>query len=262
MGLLAQPDLLLLDEPTNHLDAESVRWLESSTSRSTQEPLFAITHDRYFLDNVAEWILELDRGRAYPYEGNYLDLPRGEGCAPEGRGVRRTRSLQKRLVDELGMGSIQSEGSPGEEQVPTWSLRRWPPRPAHQQVGLRGDPDSRVHALEHRGWATGLTKGSTTASSLTTFRVLASAQRHRGCDRTERRWKDHPVQMIVGQERPTVDRSRLATQSRFRMLTRVGVGSTRKKNVWKSSPMASTTLKVAGQDADARVRQCLWLQGS
>jgi ATP-binding cassette ChvD family protein len=68
--LLQAPDLLLLDEPTNHLDAESVAWLEQHLSKYAGAVL-AVTHDRYFLDNVAEWILELDRGRAYPYEGNY-----------------------------------------------------------------------------------------------------------------------------------------------------------------------------------------------
>jgi len=68
--LLQQPDLLLLDEPTNHLDAESVAWLEQHLAKYPGAVL-AVTHDRYFLDNVAEWILELDRGRAYPYEGNY-----------------------------------------------------------------------------------------------------------------------------------------------------------------------------------------------
>jgi len=68
--LLEQPDLLLLDEPTNHLDAESVAWLEQHLA-SYPGTVLAVTHDRYFLDNVAEWILELDRGRAYPYEGNY-----------------------------------------------------------------------------------------------------------------------------------------------------------------------------------------------
>src|SRR5712672_4689732 len=68
--LLERPDLLLLDEPTNHLDAESVAWLE----RHLQEypgTVVAITHDRYFLDNVAQWILELDRGQGIPWEGNY-----------------------------------------------------------------------------------------------------------------------------------------------------------------------------------------------
>src|SRR3954452_3143720 len=68
--LLQQPDLLLLDEPTNHLDAESVQWLESHLA-SYPGAVLAVTHDRYFLDNVASWILELDRGRAHPYEGNY-----------------------------------------------------------------------------------------------------------------------------------------------------------------------------------------------
>ena len=68
--LLQAPDLLLLDEPTNHLDAESVNWLEQYLERYPGT-VVAITHDRYFLDNVAEWILELDRGRAYPYQGNY-----------------------------------------------------------------------------------------------------------------------------------------------------------------------------------------------
>src|SRR5688572_14751996 len=68
--LLQQPDLLLLDEPTNHLDAESVAWLEQHLEKYAGT-VVAVTHDRYFLDNVAQWILELDRGRAYPYEGNY-----------------------------------------------------------------------------------------------------------------------------------------------------------------------------------------------
>src|SRR5919106_1425796 len=68
--LLSRPDLLLLDEPTNHLDAESVQWLEQHLA-AYPGTVLAVTHDRYFLDNVAGWILELDRGRAYPYEGNY-----------------------------------------------------------------------------------------------------------------------------------------------------------------------------------------------
>src|SRR5687767_6094406 len=68
--LLARPDLLLLDEPTNHLDAESVAWLER-TLQDYAGTVVAVTHDRYFLDNAAEWILELDRGRGIPWKGNY-----------------------------------------------------------------------------------------------------------------------------------------------------------------------------------------------
>ena len=68
--LLQKPDVLLLDEPTNHLDAESVDWLEQHLARY-EGTVIAVTHDRYFLDNVAGWILELDRGEGIPFEGNY-----------------------------------------------------------------------------------------------------------------------------------------------------------------------------------------------
>lgn len=97
--LLSKPDLLLLDEPTNHLDAESVQWLEQHLA-SYPGAILAVTHDRYFLDNVAEWILELDRGRAYPYEGNYSTYleKKAERLAVQGR---KDAKLQKRLIEEL-----------------------------------------------------------------------------------------------------------------------------------------------------------------
>ena len=97
--LLSRPDLLLLDEPTNHLDAESVLWLEQHLA-SYAGAVLAVTHDRYFLDNVAEWILEIDRGRTYPYEGNYSTYleKKAERLAVQGR---KDAKLQKRLVEEL-----------------------------------------------------------------------------------------------------------------------------------------------------------------
>jgi ATP-binding cassette ChvD family protein len=97
--LLEQPDLLLLDEPTNHLDAESVQWLEQHLAKYAGTVL-AVTHDRYFLDNVAQWILELDRGRAYPYEGNYSTYleKKAERLSVQGK---KDAKLQKRLRDEL-----------------------------------------------------------------------------------------------------------------------------------------------------------------
>ncbi|MBF9520767.1 energy-dependent translational throttle protein EttA [Mycobacteroides chelonae] len=97
--LLSKPDLLLLDEPTNHLDAESVLWLEQHLA-SYPGAILAVTHDRYFLDNVAEWILELDRGRAYPYEGNYSTYleKKAERIAVQGR---KDAKLHKRLQEEL-----------------------------------------------------------------------------------------------------------------------------------------------------------------
>jgi ATP-binding cassette ChvD family protein len=97
--LLSKPDLLLLDEPTNHLDAESVQWLEQHLA-GYAGAILAVTHDRYFLDNVAQWILELDRGRAYPYEGNYSTYleKKAERLAVQGR---KDAKLQKRLMEEL-----------------------------------------------------------------------------------------------------------------------------------------------------------------
>jgi ATP-binding cassette ChvD family protein len=97
--LLEQPDLLLLDEPTNHLDAESVQWLEQHLAKYPGTVL-AVTHDRYFLDNVAEWILELDRGRAYPYEGNYstyLETKQTRLRVEGQRDAKRKRILEQEL---------------------------------------------------------------------------------------------------------------------------------------------------------------------
>ncbi|MFI8104346.1 energy-dependent translational throttle protein EttA [Streptomyces sp. NPDC086023] len=97
--LLEAPDLLLLDEPTNHLDAESVNWLEQHLAQY-KGCVVAVTHDRYFLDNVAEWILELDRGRAHPYEGNYSTYleKKAERLKVEGK---KDEKRQKRLKEEL-----------------------------------------------------------------------------------------------------------------------------------------------------------------
>jgi ATP-binding cassette ChvD family protein len=97
--LLQQPDLLLLDEPTNHLDAESVLWLEQHLEKYAGT-VVAVTHDRYFLDNVAGWILELDRGHAYPYEGNYSTYLETKAARLKIEGQKDAKR-RKRLEDEL-----------------------------------------------------------------------------------------------------------------------------------------------------------------
>ena len=106
--LLQQPDLLLLDEPTNHLDAESVQWLEQHLSKYPGT-VVAITHDRYFLDNVAEWILELDRGRAYPYEGNYSTYLETKSTRLKIEGQKDAKRV-KRLTEELEWVRQNSKG--------------------------------------------------------------------------------------------------------------------------------------------------------
>src|SRR6185369_1678252 len=97
--LLRQPDILLLDEPTNHLDAESVAWLERFLSEY-KGTVVAVTHDRYFLDNVAGWILELDRGEGIPWEGNYsswLEQKQKRLAQEEKEASSRQRTLAREL---------------------------------------------------------------------------------------------------------------------------------------------------------------------
>ena len=116
----SKPDLLLLDEPTNHLDAESVAWLE----RHLQEyhgTVVAVTHDRYFLDNVAGWILELDRGHGIPWEGNYSSLARAEGAAAraggEGRRGAPPHARARARVDPHGAPRAPGQGQGAHHRV-------------------------------------------------------------------------------------------------------------------------------------------------
>jgi ATPase subunit of ABC transporter with duplicated ATPase domains len=120
----AKPDMLLLDEPTNHLDAESVEWLEQFLVRFPGT-VVAVTHDRYFLDNAAEWILELDRGHGIPVEGQLLELAGAEGSPP---GDREQAGRRPHEGDEAGtgMGALQPEGAPGQEQGASRALRKCP----------------------------------------------------------------------------------------------------------------------------------------
>ena len=112
--LLSQPDMLLLDEPTNHLDAESVAWLE----RFLEEypgTVIAVTHDRYFLDNVAGWILELDRGHGIPWQGNYsswLEQKEQRLAIEEKQEAAQRKAMQARAR----VGAHESQGAPGQEQ--------------------------------------------------------------------------------------------------------------------------------------------------
>jgi ATP-binding cassette ChvD family protein len=106
--LLQAPDLLLLDEPTNHLDAESVQWLEQHLEKYPGT-VVAVTHDRYFLDHVAQWILELDRGRAYPYEGNYSTYLETKQSRLKVEGAKDLKR-QKRLAEELDWVRSNAKG--------------------------------------------------------------------------------------------------------------------------------------------------------
>lgn len=127
--LLQKPDLLLLDEPTNHLDAESVLWLEQHLAGYAGAVL-AVTHDRYFLDNLAEWICEVDRGRLYPYEGNYSTYleKKQERLNVQGK---KDAKLAKRLASELDWVRSNAKGAVRRSRRPVLrATKRWRPRPS------------------------------------------------------------------------------------------------------------------------------------
>ena len=120
--LLQKPDILLLDEPTNHLDAESVAWLEHHLQQYPGT-VIAVTHDRYFLDNVAGWILELDRGEGIPWKGNYSSwLEQKQEPPRQEEKARATR--QKTLQRELEWIRMSPKGAPGQRQGAHHRLRR------------------------------------------------------------------------------------------------------------------------------------------
>ncbi len=120
--LLSKPDMLLLDEPTNHLDAESVDWLEQFLLRFPGT-VVGITHDRYFLDNAAEWILELDRGHGIPWKGNYSSwLEQKEARLKQEEATRIGAPENHRQGTR--MGAPESEGTPGQEQGAPGALQR------------------------------------------------------------------------------------------------------------------------------------------
>ena len=150
--LLQQPDLLLLDEPTNHLDAESVQWLEQHLEKYPGT-VVAITHDRYFLDNVAQWILELDRGRAFPYEGNYSTYLEKKSARLKVEGQKDAK-LKQAAHRRAGVGALQREGPPDQEPGAAGPLRGDGRRGREDpQAGLRGDPDPAGPAAGQRSWS-------------------------------------------------------------------------------------------------------------
>ncbi len=136
--LISNPDVLLLDEPTNHLDAESVAWLETYL-KGFKGTLIVVTHDRYFLSNVTEWILELDHGRTYPYKGNYEQwlIQKQEMMARE---AKQAESRRKLIENELQWVHTNPSGRHAKNQA---RVRRYEELAA-QQVSTRED-DLRIH---------------------------------------------------------------------------------------------------------------------
>ena len=168
--LLSSPDLLLLDEPTNHLDAESVAWLERFLA-DYAGTVVAVTHDRYFLDNVAGWILELDRGKGIPYEGNYSWLA-GAEAGPARRGGEAGVGAPPGARAGAGMGAGIADGAPREVEGARHGVREALRRGEERQARPRRDPHPR-RATPRRRWSsmpTGSRRASATGCCSRTLR--------------------------------------------------------------------------------------------
>ena len=239
--LLSKPDLLLLDEPTNHLDAESVAWLE----RFLQEypgTVVAVTHDRYFLDNVAGWILELDRGRGIPWEGNYSLVARAEAdSASRSRRSRPRRASARWSASSSGSACRRARARPRARRASRLRGAAAPRRSSacREAVEIAIPPGPRLGdvVVEAEGPAQGLRRPPADRRP----RVLAAARRHRRRDRPERRRQDDAVphdhrRGEAGRRRAAPRRDREARLRRPDRATR----STRRRPSARRSPAART----------------------
>ncbi len=159
--LLSKPDLLLLDEPTNHLDAESVLWLEQFLA-SYPGAVLAVTHDRYFLDHVAQWICEVDRGKLHPYEGNYSTYLEKKAERLEVQG-KKDQKLQRRLKEELEW--VRS-GSKARQTKNKARLGRYEEMAAEAEKHRKLDFEE-IQIRRLRVWATSSSRSSTSTRAST-----------------------------------------------------------------------------------------------
>ena len=188
--LLSAPDLLLLDEPTNHLDAESVYWLERFLA-DYKGAVIAVTHDRYFLDNVAGWILELDRGRGIPFQGNYsswLEQKQARLAVEEKQESARRRTLARELEWVRMSPRARHAKSQGPAQRVREAARRGGANVKLDRVEIHIPPGPRLGdvVIEADGAAQGLRR----PAPLREPDLLAAARRDRRRDRPERRRQD------------------------------------------------------------------------
>ena len=238
--LLDQPELLLLDEPTNHLDAESVHWLEGHL-RNYPGAILIVTHDRYFLDNVTGWILELDHGRGIPYEGNYSSWLVQKQKRLEQQG-REEAAHQKMLEREQEWIASSAQGAAGQVQGSLRALRR-----TAQQGQRETDPDRADHhpgggaARPERGRFQRTQKGLRRQPADRRSHLQAAARRHRRRDRTERRGQDHavPHDHRPGEARRRLDQDRRVGAVSVTSTSRA-TRSTARRTSGKRSPAATT----------------------
>jgi len=250
--LLRQPDLLLLDEPTNHLDAESVQWLEQHLAKYAGTVL-AVTHDRYFLDNVAEWILELDRGRAYPYEGNYSIYLETKQARLKVEG-RKDAKRQRILEQELEWVRSNPKARQAKSKA---RLQRYEELAAEAERGRKLDfeeiqipPGPRLGAVVVE--ADGLTKGYGDRTLIGDLSFSLPRGGIVGVIGPNGVGKTTLFRMIVGEEKPDEGVLRVGETVRLSYVDQGRAGIDPKKTVWEVVSEGLDFIKVGNVEVPSR----------
>ncbi len=250
--LLAQPDLLLLDEPTNHLDAESVQWLEQHLEKYPGT-VVAVTHDRYFLDNVAGWILELDRGRAYPYEGNYSTYLETKATRIKVEGHKDAKR-RKRLEDELEWVRSSPRARQAKSQA---RLARYEEMAAEadktrkldfEEIQIPPGPRLGSQVVE----AAGLSKGFGDRMLIDGLSFSLPPNGLVGVIGPNGVGKTTLFKMIVGEERPDGGTIRIGPTVQISYVDQLRSGIDPSKNVWEVISDGETSIRVGSTEIPSR----------
>ena len=250
--LLSQPDLLLLDEPTNHLDAESVQWLEQHLEKYPGT-VVAVTHDRYFLDNVAQWILELDRGHTYPYEGNYSTYLETKASRIKVEGAKDAKR-RKRLEDELEW--VRS--SPRARQSKSRArLERYEEMAAEadkhrkldfEEIQIPPGPRLGSQVVE----VTDLTKGFGDRVLIDGLSFSLPRNGLVGVIGPNGVGKTTLFKMIVGDEQPDSGRIKMGDTVKIAYVDQLRSGIDPAKNVWEAISGGESTIRVGNVEIPSR----------
>ena len=243
--LLQQPDLLLLDEPTNHLDAESVQWLEGHLA-AYPGAVLAVTHDRYFLDNVAEWILELDRGKTHPYEGNYSTYLETKKERSRSRAPRTPSAPRCSSASSSGSGRTRRPGRP-RASPRLRATRRWRPRPSATARSTPPRSTSRPVRASVTSCSRPKTsrRASATASSCTTSSFTLPRAGIVGVIGPNGVGKTTLFRMIVGEEKPDEGDLTVGQTVKISYVDQSRGGIDPNKNVWEVVSDGLDFIKVA-----------------